>query len=211
MSAPAVMFGCDRCEFRASAMANWGIFNYQVENDTIPVERQLGWCRSCDTVTPAEVLPTRDSLNAAQARRDSLQAQIQDARNALQSEQSWIARLFGVSPRLPPDIQDLQFVQFALSQTVADWQRALDALKGRTSRPRCLLCGAHCESYLPSMSGLSEQDDDDDTSVPIGFMHPKCGGQLTAWLPGIRWSVRLRRRTYDLEGRLISETDREGA
>ena len=79
------------------------------------------------------------------------------------------------------------------------------ALSKRASQARCLRCESEGGIALPEHS--ADYFDTEGFSVPIGFTHPGCGGQLTIAFEGTRLSVQLKDKAYDLEGHLIGEVE----
>lgn len=207
MSVPAAFFNCDKCDFGASSMVLWGVFNYKVADQLISVERSLGWCGECNTIRPIEVLPDRERMQEMQAKCGELHAHIENALTLLRSQQSWFGKLVGLKVRVPQHIQKKQDEFKSLSAKVQEDQLTLGAIEGRNSGPRCLLCGSERTSLLPKFPAPPEAEDFEEPEPAPAFIHPNCGGQVMVTHPVIRWSVQLKERTYDSEGRMLAERD----
>ena len=137
-----------------------------------------------------------------------MKSELETEMDTLRRQRSWLGKLFHVEPRLPPRLNHVHFGITSRTATAERQGQVLRALAGRTSGPKCLVCGSQNVQYLPPFEtpGFGECDGGEERSFPIAFVHPSCGGTLTVSFPNIRVSIRMPNRTYDREGYLISET-----
>ena len=127
MSMPFVFFKCDRCAFKADSTVLWGSFSYQLSDGRkLAVQRELGWCRQCATVTAIEDLSDIDARK-----------QLDEANTALvvlNGDGFWKA----IKRRTNKGRKEIELWQ---SRQVAAGQR-LDFLRQRSDPPRCLYCSS---------------------------------------------------------------------
>ena len=113
-------------------------------------------------------------------------------------------RFWLFQPRKSTEQLKLEYEVESVGKRLAEYQLTRTALSARTSQARCLSCGAEGCSVLPP---LEVNYLETGAPVPIGFVHPGCGGQITIACDGMRLSVRLTEKAYDLEGRQVYETE----
>lgn len=203
MSMRALSFRCTQCEFGASSRVAWGKFNYTFSDETVPVQRDLGWCNDCQTIRPTEVLPIPDELERLQKEHTQMCMVLERSMKELRQEQSWLFRVLKFNPRLPPELQEMKFEIDYLSDRISSDTKLGEILVGRVSGPRCLLCSTENIAPLPQLPNFPYFNDGDSETVTIPFTHPRCGGQLTVYMPAIRWTITMKERAYDREGRLL--------
>ena len=195
MSIQPVIYRCDKCDFSASSMVNWGNFHYLDGKKLLSLNRKLGWCDSCATLTPIEVLPSLDELAHSQQKCEKMLQEYQLAYESLMLKRTWFARLMGLKPKLPDDLMNIKMDINALDEDMSELKASLAYLSGRKSPPRCLKCGSQEVSSLslfPAHKAVAAQ-------IQV-FKHPNCGGAVRANVTEIRFAMRLPEYFYDKEG-----------
>lgn len=207
MSMPFVEYSCTDCDFGSADHVIWGRFHYRTSKGEVDLERTLGWCDSCATLAPIEVLPSDDSLAKSLVQIEECKQQL-DAISKLESASRplWI-RLLGLSD-WSYDRMDLQRQLNDLKQGHVDLKARTLLLRDRRSGRRCLVCSSESVRQIPrpampgesEFSALYEQ-------IHVGMQHPGCTGQLVAADSGTRIRMHLFKRVYDLEGHLLETVD----
>lgn len=53
---------CTNCDFTGCSMSTWGSHCYKLRENTIPINRKIGICHTCNSITSVEVLPDKERL-----------------------------------------------------------------------------------------------------------------------------------------------------
>ena len=78
MSMPIAKIYCDRCEFVIGTNVGWGRFSYTLsEGRHLSIDRGLGWCNDCESLTPIESFAKPTRLNEELEQLDSRIALLQ--------------------------------------------------------------------------------------------------------------------------------------
>lgn len=188
MSVEPTVFTCDKCDFKASSKIVWGRFYYQAAADRlIPLNRSLGWCSSCKTLTPVEDLSIR-KVTYDEIREYEAELFDFESRGFLKK------RLVGSKKK-----ERIAYVRRCLEENL----KLVDILRSRQSPPRCLIC-SDTQVILHKFLTIA---DDDNSGKPrlTGFVHPDCGGNIIASNAGISLMVQMKSRAYTTEGIFIKE------
>ena len=202
MSMPFKIVSCKKCEFSAPMTCLWGMFEYDLgATGTLELARGLGWCDSCSTIVPAEMLPNaRDhaaTASAALSAGEDLVERIATLRGGRFTVRRFAFSLGYRSRR----ISELQKELKSNRETVESHRKMADLLSRRTSPSRCLSCGRSDVHYLErEIPGVRPP-------ARLSLNHPGCGGELWIEKPqlDIRVNIQPVRRRYDAEGRFLSE------
>jgi hypothetical protein len=200
MSVPYSIIFCEKCHATWSSLILNGYFEYILTNGhCVNVERNLGWCHSCNSVVPVERLP----------RKDEVTANLQDAERALSQElasspttitQRWIWR-FSKKKRDRFE-RTISFRKSAVNKCVSK----LELLSLRTDPEKCLKCGSVIIiSYedLPVFTSTEQRHFILPPPKQTNYMHPGCGGVLSLKTSGgLRLSVEHPKHIYDVNGNL---------
>lgn len=195
MSMPFTLIHCTRCDFGASSTELWGGFYYVVDDQRqIPVSRMPGWCKTCQTVRAIEdlsVLRVNERLEKRCAEADAQRTLVDRRLNRI-----WPLNLLQSKQRTDHEIKILDFYE----QEVENETGLLKIIEGRHSDGKCLVC---------SCVRITELDVpfvyDPETTVPLGFNHPNCGGDLFAKGSNWRINISLPNKHYDTEGAFLYE------
>lgn len=175
MSLPVLTISCNTCDFRSSGTRTWGVREYVLTNGTrIEAEWNLGWCDDCKNVAPVELLDLEYAKNQVLESKAHLNSLGQrPVRNRLS-----LKDIFGRS--FQKRVEDWEFY----ANKLADAEDYLALLTSRTSPAKCFNCGSeHVTTPLITDGKAPKRN---DLSVPIGFIHPVCGGELMAGYDGFR-------------------------
>lgn len=201
MSAVPSTLSCTACDEKWSTSVIWGTYKYLLseepfEGEEIYLDRTLGWCGSCDRMQPVETLPDRFAL---EVQIQSLESLLDDLRPKF--------RLLDFLIRLwPPKRKELG----QLEENLLKLQKRYSVVGRRDSPPRCLKCGAteimEVYGYNDSAPPLTIWPDaEPPPAEPIDFVHPGCGGQVMTRSAPVRLMMRMKKKVYDIEGRLLWE------
>ncbi len=195
MSMPFTLIQCTRCDFGASSIELWGGFYYVLDDQRlVPLSRVLGWCHTCQSVRAIEDLSigrVHERLEEKRTEADTRRALVNRRRTRI-----WPLNLFLVKQRTDREIEILDFYEQEVENNIA----LLKIIEGRHSDGKCLVCGYFriTELDVPFVY-------DPETTVPLGFNHPNCGGDLFAKGSNWRLNISLSNKHYDTEGAFLYE------
>lgn len=200
MSMPVATYQCTACELSCWDAGTWG-YRYYVYGETkLRLRVAMGWCPSCKDLNAVEVLPDAAGELLLQRKLQDFQAELDVIVAAAPKKRFWLFQ-----PRKSTRQRCLEGEIESAAKGLAEYQLTRAALSARQSQARCLRCGAEGCNKLPPHEvdylGL------DASPVPIGFVHPGCGGQITIACDGMRLNVSLTDKAYDLEGRQVNEIE----
>lgn len=209
MSMPFLVFTCTACDYHGNSTVLWGQFDYEDQGRRVPIKRMLGWCESCDDLAPVEVLPSAARLRELQSAIDEKAARVESHKAVAAQGRSLLGKLLGSRPRLPPDIQELDFQRSYAEEELKEERARLEFLAGRDTTAKCLCCGS--EGWIPLPRGYlpSGTAENPGPPVPVGLNHPDCSGQLLVAHSGIRVSRRLDHKFFDRDGYLLETPSAE--
>jgi hypothetical protein len=204
MSVPGVDISCDQCGYHGSTVVVFGIFKYSTPRGTISLPRTLGWCSSCDSVSPIED-------DSREMRIKSLVADLEYAKDKINREKKELLRKTPLLTRIfstkEPYSESLIYLQeqavwISSEMTVPV---ILSEYLGCSRKVRCLTCGSSQVRRFPKLpEGLNDFYDNHRIKLPIGMKHPGCGGDLFASTSKIRLSIHFKDRIYSLNGERIA-------
>jgi hypothetical protein len=123
VSVPYTVIKCSRCTTRWSSGVLFGGFTYILRRGrTLTVDRMLGWCQQCRSLTAVERLPLLVDL-------DDIRASLKDL-----SARQRVSR--------PTERPMLQYEIDRLKQKLSEQRSVTRFLKTRKSPPRCLNCSS---------------------------------------------------------------------
>jgi hypothetical protein len=186
MSMPYRIISCSRCDLYETSLNMYGFFVWRdPQNREFHIDRELGICRDCRTVTPIERLPDHDEFDEAE-----------------EAFLSGFWRKRSLRKKIYRSFWKDSLIEKALDpESGYEVLRAVMALK-RT--PVCLVCGSSSVSTMPIPYGHNPSSED---PVPTGTIHPGCGGELIiSGSGGERIAMSRYKNVYSLEGQLIDRT-----
>ena len=163
MSMGVTTYYCDTCTFEQWDSHTWGRRAYFLwEGCSVPLEWELGWCEGCGGLAAVEVL-SKDRRRAELEKAESDLTELNFRRKRRWWELPWTWRnKMEKWKQLAPKAHDAKL--------------ALKLIMDRKTPPRCLNCGSE-HVIAPLQTDNSEWQ---DSSQPkrIGFLHPRCHGEL---------------------------------
>ncbi|MDG1581281.1 hypothetical protein [Pseudomonas sp. GOM6] len=147
-----------------------------------------------------EVLPDASGELLLQRKLQAFQAELDVIIAVTPKKRFWLFQ-----PRKSTRQRCLEGEIESAAESLAEYQLTRTALSARQSQARCLRCGAEGCSVLPPHE--VDYVGTDASPVPIAFVHPGCGGQITIACDGMRLNVSLTDKAYDLEGRQVNEIE----
>lgn len=200
MSMPVATYQCTACELSCWDAGTWG-YRYYVYGETkLRLRAAMGWCPSCMDLNAVEVLPDASGELLLQRKLQAFQAELDVIIAVTPKKRFWLFQ-----PRKSTRQRCLEGEIESAAESLAEYQLTRTALSARQSQARCLRCGAEGCSVLPPHE--VDYVGTDASPVPIAFVHPGCGGQITIACDGMRLNVSLTDKAYDLEGRQVNEIE----
>lgn len=203
MSMPVVTYGCTACELSCWDAGTWG-YRYYLHGETkVRMRVAIGWCHACADLGVIEVLPDAAGELERQRKLEAYRAELSEVLAAGPPRKRWWQFSANKSTRqmiLEGEVE-------SAAEALAEYRLAREALSSRVSRGRCLRCGSDDCLKLPPHE--IKYYDPELRPEPIGFEHPGCGGQITIYCDGLRVSMRLTEKAYDLEGLLVGDASPE--
>lgn len=185
MSIEVLQIGCDKCSFRSSDLSTWGIWEYLLPNGLrIQAQSRMGWCHDCKNVAPVEYLAASLAQDEVNERKEYLSTLKADS--VVQEE-----------------VEDWQFY----ANEFADAEDYLSLINNRTSPLKCFCCGS--ERVVAPLISNTCRVASDGVTVPTGFTHPDCGGQIKMAYDGFRIAMKPQAHRFTTEG-LAIETEHVG-
>ena len=197
MSMPVVTYGCTACDLSCWDAGTWG-YRYYLHGETkVQMRVAIGWSHACADLGVIEVLPDAAGELERQRKLEAYRAELSEVLAAGPPRKRWWQFSANKSTRqmiLEGEVE-------SAAEALAEYRLAREALSSRVSRGRCLRCGSDDCLQLPPHE--ARYYDPEPRPEPIGFEHPGCGGQITIYCDGLRVSMRLTEKAYDLEGSLL--------
>ena len=183
MSMPYRMVTCTNCSLQEASLILHGYFVWRDnQNREASIDRELGICRDCCTVSPIECLPNRGAF--------------EDADEAFLAG-FWRKR--SLKKKIYRSIWRESLIQQALDP--ASGFAVLRQVMALHRGPVCLACGSAHVSTMPIPYG---HDTDSEEPVPTGTIHPGCGGELLVrGSGGERVAVMIYKNVYDIHGQFV--------
>ena len=192
MSVPSYSILCTQCDYRSSSNASNGQYYYKDDEGQFNLERQLGWCNGCQSITAIEdfgktstaASEIRSNLYSIRCDTGTVWANILNV--LFKSRREWIASII---------------------ETTGSYAKYIELAKGRTGQERCLKCSSYVViPYKPTKEGggFKEKGDfmyhgDHNTD----FEHPGCGGTFYEKADNVRLNCIFESRFYKPDGSFI--------
>ena len=128
MSVPSYSILCNQCDYRSSSNATNGQYYYKDDEGQFNLERQLGWCNGCQSITAIEDFS--DVVKAATKIKPELESIRRDTGTVFanilnvlfKSRREWIASII---------------------ETINSYAKYIELAKARTGQERCLKCSSY--------------------------------------------------------------------
>jgi hypothetical protein len=165
------------------------------DNRTVQVPRRLGWCEDCGGLASVEIFTESDIRKEIRDIEEELQAMPSEP-----SRQPWEIHKYLPFNGWETKVQRWHYKQDQLIGKLDEKTTLLGIIKQRKSPPRCLECGS-TRVMAPLVADKTFWDS--EKPAVTGFIHPGCGGELSADEDGMRISLRPSTRYYSSEGEFI--------
>ena len=191
MSVPSYSILCNQCDYKSSSRASHGRYFYKDDEGQFNLERQLGWCNGCQSITAIEDFS--DTSKAASKIRSELESIRRDTgtvfANTLnvlfKSRRAWIDSII---------------------ETINSYAKYIELAKGRTGQERCLKCSSYVVvPYKPTKEGgdLDAHGFMYHGERNTDFVHPGCGGTFYEKADNVRLHGMFEPRFYTTDGVFI--------
>jgi hypothetical protein len=192
MSMPSYSILCTQCDYRSSGTAVWGIFFYKGDDGQFNLERQMGWCNCCQSITAIEDFSNiaeiegkvRSGVEIIKSHTDTLFTHVLNA--LFKSRRELISRI---------------------SSSNHSYSKYIKLAKVRAGQERCLICGSHAVApYKPTKIADDFRERGDlfyHGQHNTGVVHPDCGGIFYEKGDETRLMIKFKTRNYRLDGSFI--------
>ena len=128
MSVPSYSILCTQCDYRSSSNATNGQYYYKDDEGQFNLERQLGWCNGCQSITAIEDFS--DTSKAAGEIRSNLYSIRRDTGTVFAN----ILNVLFKSRR--------EWIDSTI-ETINSYAKYIELAKARTGQERCLKCSSY--------------------------------------------------------------------
>ena len=191
MSVPSYSILCNQCDYKSSSRASHGRYFYKDDEGQFNLERQLGWCNGCQSITAIEdfrktaevASKVRFELELISLKTGTIWANILNV--LFKSRRKWIASII---------------------ETTGSYAKYIELAIARTGQERCL----KCSSYVVIPYKLTKEGGDLDVhgfmyhgERNTDFVHPGCGGTFYEKADKVRLHGMFEPRFYTTDGVFI--------
>ena len=192
MSVPSYSILCNQCDYKSSSRASHGRYFYKDDEGQFNLERQLGWCNSCQSITAIEdfrktaevASKVRFELELISLKTGTVWANILNV--LFKSRREWIASII---------------------ETTESYAKYIELAIARTGQERCLKCSSYVVvPYKPAKEGGGFKEKGDfmyHGEHKTDFEHPGCGGTFYEKADNVRLHGKFEPRYYKLDGSFI--------
>jgi len=191
MSVPSYSILCTQCDYRSSSNASNGQYYYKDDEGQFNLERQLGWCNSCQGITAIEDFGK--TSKAASEIRSKLYPIRRDTGTVL-------ANILNVLFKPRREWLD------STIETINSYAKYIELAKARTGQERCLKCSSYVVvPYKPAKEGgdLDVHGFMYHGERNTDFEHPGCGGTFYEKANKVRLHGKFEPRFYATDGVFI--------
>ena len=128
MSVPSYSILCTQCDYRSSSNATNGQYYYKDDEGQFNLERQLGWCNSCQSITAIEDFGK--TSKAASEIRSKLYSIRRDTGTVF-------ANILNVLFKSRREWLD------STIETINSYAKYIELAEARTGQERCLKCSSY--------------------------------------------------------------------
>jgi len=191
MSVPSYSILCTQCDYESSGRAIWGRYYYKDDEGQFNLERQLGWCNGCQSITAIEdfrktaevASKVRFELELISLKTGTVWANILNV--LFKSRRKWIASII---------------------ETTGSYAKYIELAIARTGQERCLKCSSYVViPYKPTKEGgdLDVHGFMYHGERNTDFVHPSCGGTFYEKADNVRLHGKFEPRFYKTDGVFI--------
>ena len=191
MSVPSYSILCTQCDYESSGRAIWGRYYYKDDEGQFNLERQLGWCNGCQSITAIEDF--RKTAEVASKVRFELEL------ISLKTGTIW-ANILNVLFKSRREWLD------STIETINSYAKYIELAIARTGQERCLKCSSYVViPYNPTKEGgdLDVHGFMYHGERNTDFVHPGCGGTFYEKADKVRLHGMFEPRFYTTDGVFI--------
>ena len=191
MSVPSYSILCTQCDYRSSSNATNGQYYYKDDEGLFNLERQLGWCNGCQSITAIEDFS--DAAKVAGEIRSNLYSIRRDTGTVFAN----ILNVLFKSRR--------EWIDSTI-ETINSYAKYIELAKARTGQERCLKCSSYVVvPYKPAKEGgdLDVRGFMYHGERNTDFEHPGCGGMFYEKADDVRLHGKFEPRFYTTDGVFI--------
>jgi hypothetical protein len=192
MSMPSYSILCNQCDYKSSSRASHGRYFYKDDEGQFNLERQLGWCNGCQSITAIEdfgktstaASEIRSKLELISLKTVTVWANILNI--LFKSRREWIG---------------------SIVESTRSYAKYIELAKVRTGQERCLKCSSYVViPYKPTKEGGGFKETGDfmyHGKHNTDFEHPGCGGTFYEKSDNVRLHGKFEPRLYMTDGVFI--------
>jgi len=192
MSVPSYSILCTQCDYDSSSRASHGLYYYKDDDGQFNLERQLGWCNGCQSITAIEDFS--DAAKVAGEIRSKLYYIHRDTGTVFanilnvlfKSRREWLGSTI---------------------ETINGYAKYIELAKARTGQERCLKCSSYVVvPYKPAKEGGGFKNRGDfmyHGEHNTDFEHPGCGGMFYEKADDVRLNGKSESSFYKPDGSFI--------
>ena len=191
MSVPSYSILCNQCDYKSSSRASHGRYFYKDDEGQFNLERQLGWCNGCQSITAIEdfgktstaASEIRSKLELISLKTVTVWANILNI--LFKSRREWIG---------------------SIVESTRSYAKYIELAKVRTGQERCLKCSSYVViPYNPTKEGgdLDVHGFMYHGERNTDFVHPGCGGTFYEKADNVRLHGKFEPRFYTTNGVFI--------
>ena len=185
MSVPSYSILCNQCDYKSSSRASHGRYFYKDDEGQFNLERQLGWCNGCQSITAIEdfgktstaASEIRSKLELISLKTVTVWANILNI--LFKSRREWIG---------------------SIVESTRSYAKYIELAKVRTGQERCLKCSSYVViPYKPTKEGGGFKETGDfmyHGKHNTDFEHPGCGGTFYEKADNVRLHGKFEPRFY---------------
>ena len=192
MSFPSYSILCTQCDYDSSSRASHGSYYYKDDEGEFDLERQLGWCNGCQSITAIEnfdktskvASEIRSKLELINLKMAAVWANILNV--LFKSRREWLDSTI---------------------ETINSYAKYIELAEARTGQERCLKCSSYVVvPYKPAKEGGGFKEKGDfmyHGEHQTDFEHPGCGGMFYEKADDVRLHGKFEPRFYTTDGVFI--------
>ena len=192
MSVPSYSILCTQCDYVSSSRASHGLYYYKDGDGQFNLERQLGWCNGCQSITVIEDFS--DAAKVAGEIRSNLYSIRRDTGTVF-------ANILNVLFKSRREWLD------STIETINSYAKYIELAKARAGQERCLKCSSYVVvPYKPAKEGGGFKNRGDfmyHGEHNTDFEHPGCGGTFYEKADNVRLNGKSESRFYKPDGSFI--------
>jgi hypothetical protein len=228
MSMPSIDLKCDRCSYEACSRLLWGNYNYvytdPIDSDpinsephkrtilcnqeaSIDLDRELGWCFSCNEFKAIESLSTKGFIEIVRACEEQIAQLTQSTFRliTLKLSKKKQQKYTNLRAKLMLAKQLLELFPSSDSSASSLEQKESTDKAPSKRKPKCLSCGSYKVEAVNADFSLPYENRHYRGAKYIGFKHPDCEGEFFAAPNDLRLHMRFYPMYFDINGNTVTD------